>query len=343
MCMKTYSANTYYVYEITIDKSVVYVGVSNKIDQKYPTTDAHHYCRLKAHGFFCEKVTAKRRLSQNNLGRFKQEILEAIVDDRELGFNIPMYGVTESEALDLEESLITFYKPRKYEFIEREDGLYEKVLIEGQLINKAKSPIKLSGAINDKSTFPGRAGKSWWASLDESTKDEYKKSLARKVQTFKKENPEQYAINQRKFHDAGVKATSKEFRKESTRIKQSENMKKRWARNEYWIKAKNELSSKILKEKMKDPVFKEISRQAIIRRNNDKEYVYHMQRRMVCRLYLAIKENGKDLNKWKESYKELVAEKKYPNAKYRIWSNYFNSFEEIEDYIKNNDITKKKR
>ncbi len=341
--MKTCSLNTYYVYEITIDDVVVYVGVSNKIDTKYPTTDAHHYCRLKAHGFFCEKITAKRRLEQNNIGRFKKEILEAISNEHSLGFNIPLYGVTEDEALALEESLITFYKPRKYKFVERDDGLYEKILIEGQLINKAKSPIKLSGAVNTKSTFPGRAGKSWWASLDSFTKEEYKKSLARKISTFKENNPEQYAINQKKFHDAGVKATSKEFRKESTRIKQSENMKKRWARNEHWIEAKNALSSKLLKEKMQDPVFKEISRQAIIRRNNDKEYVYNMQRRMVCRLYLAIKENGKDLNDWKNSYKELVSEKKYPEAKYRIWSNYFSSFDEIEEYIKNNDVTKKKR
>ena len=309
--------NPYYVYEILIDDVPIYVGSSQDRIEKYPVDDPHRYHRLKAHGYFLEKVTAINRLQENNLRTFKREILEAKANDRKLSFKILGDNLTSEEAAIIEQSEISKHgiriKTKQPVTDERGEVKMVETYVGGTLINKFNTPKRIPK--NDKGNFTKAIEcskkQNWWANLSPEQKQVYADSLKRRGEEYKEKYPEKYAENMKKFIAAGRGVTSKERRSESTRIKQSENMKKRWARHESWIPAKNALSAKCLRGVVTDP---------------------NIQKRKVQIIYNKMKDNGKNPNKWRESFLELVDMGICFNNGYRDWKNYFSSFEEIENF-----------
>lgn len=326
----------YYVYEILIDDEVIYVGSSQSVDERYHRDDPHHYVRLRAHGFFVEKYTAQKRLKENNLGRYKKEILKAISENKKLSFNIAIYGVNSKKAAEIEKNLISKYGIKlktKLPFLNKNYEIDFKEIESGQLINKNNGSIFIPK--NDKGSFSKdciKKGNSWWNNITEEEKKIYKSSIKKRRSKFREENPKKHKLQMEKMRVAGTKATSKEFRKESTRLKQSENLKRRWKRGESWIEAKNEQSRKFMKALSETPEFKERSRNQCIKRNKDPEW----QLKKVKKLYLAITKYKKDFDRWKESYEELVAEGLYPQKSFRDWKKYFNDKNELIKYCNEN-------
>lgn len=326
----------YYVYEIMIDDEVIYVGASQSIDDNYHRDDPHHYSRLKAHGYFVEKYTAQKRLKENRFNNYKKEILEAISEDKKLSYNIVIYGVDSNKAAEVEKYLISKYgikSKTKLPFLNEKNEVIFKEIETGQLINKNNGSKLIPK--NDKSHFSkedAKKGNEWWNNISEEEKKIYKSNIKKRRSKFIEENPEKHHLQMEKMRIAGTKATSKEFRKESTRLKQAENLKKRWKRGEAWIKAKNEQSRKFMKKLSETSEFKERSRNQCIKRNKDPEW----QLRKVKRLYHAILNNNKDIDRWKESYNELVAEGLYPQKSFRDWKKYFNDKNEFIKYCNEN-------
>lgn len=327
------TTNDFYVYEILIDDKVIYVGMSQNRNLKYPETDPHHYERLLYHGYFLLKSTAKKRLEQNRIKRLKREILEAKVQDKKISYNIPYNHLSVEEAIKYEQELISKYGIKIYVTdinIRNENG-FEKIQVGGQLINKINSPksFEVRKSVDyrqkDKNGF-----NKWYVTLSEEDKKEYFINRKERLLKWRKENPERVLEIQKKWIEAGKHYMNN---LPPERLEQmSESMKKRWARNESWIKAKNEQSRQFMKRLNSTPEAKERSRNACINRNKNPEW----QLEKVKKLFFAIKNNNKSFENWKVSYKELVMEGKYPQKSFRDWKKYFDSEESLLKYCYEN-------
>lgn len=325
----------YYVYEILIDNEVVYVGSSQSIDEKFDKNDPHRYNRLKAHGYFLSKVTAERHLQQGK-NKFKKEILEAKVLGKEFSFKILGDNLTSEQAGKLEGETIEKFGISFITNVPEIDENGEVKLIEkrvgGKLLNKFHAP-KIA-TTNRKGKFSKSVH--WWYRLSEEEREKRRKELSiinkEKMKKMREEKPELYYEIQKKWNDAGV-AAAKDSKNRPERLKQmSESLKRRWARGESWIAAKNEQSRKFMKALSETPEFKERSRKMCIERNKNPEW----QLQKVKKLYFAIINNGKSFDDWKQSYKELVEEGLYPKKSFRDWKKYFNNKEELINYCYEN-------
>lgn len=326
----------YYVYEILIDDEVVYVGSSQSVDEKYDKDDPHRYKRLIAHGYFLNKITAERHLREGKK-KFKKEILEAKVAGKIFSFNILGDNLSPEEAGKLESETIIKYGIRliaKYpEVNENGEVKIIETQVGGQLLNKIYAPSVATTNRNGK--FSLHASK-WWHQLSEDEKNVYRREqsirMKERLQKMKIEQPEKFAAQLCKWHEAGLRA-AKNVKNNPKRLKQmSESLKARWARNEYWIPAKNKQSSEFLKRLNATPEAKERSRRACISRNKNPEW----QLQKVKKLYFAIINNGKSFDDWKKSYKELVVEGLYPKKSFRDWKKYFSNKEELIKYCYEN-------
>lgn len=324
--------NDYYVYEILIDDEVIYVGISQNRDSLYKEDNPHHYLRLRDHGYFTAKCTAKRVLENKNFLTRKKEILEAIVQDKKLSYNIVLNHVDANTAGKKEQELINKYKCKVITELYKVDndgnitGI-EKI-VNGQLINKINSPNNI--VKNSSGTFDNNKNTAaWWHNLSEDEKEQYKEVKSKAMKDYILANPEKWKQDSEKRIKAGVYATSKIGRSEETFKKQSENMKKRWARGEAWIEKKNKLSSEVLKRlNAERPEIKEMSRERCLKRNSDPTW----QLRKVKKIYDMIVKYNKDLDNWKQSYHELVTMGVLARKSYRDWKKYFKSLEEVKNY-----------
>lgn len=321
--------NDYYVYEILIDGIVRYVGISQKRFLQYDKSDPHYWGRLKDHGFFMTQFAAKKRIESGRLGR-RPEIVKAKAEGREVSYNIVLDGVSAEEAGRKEHELINKHRimiELTVPVVENGECLLKKDRV-GQLTNKINSPRTVVN--NSKGRFTKEArekAKGWYENLSDDEKLEYNKTRSEYYRDFMERYPEKYAEINKKMHDGSRKACCKETRSDETFKKQSENMKKRWARNEYWIEAKNKQSSEFMKKLHEDPAFKEYNRQRRIEKNKDPEF----QLRRVCKIRKLMIENDKDTKEWRKSFLELVAEGKISSspAMYRDWKKYFTSEDEM--------------
>lgn len=326
----------YYVYEILINDEVVYVGSSQSINEKYSRGEPKRYKRLIAHGFFLHKEIAKLNLNKGKF-RYKKEILEAIVENKKLSLNIVGEDLSPSEAGKMEADLIKKYGIKayfKWVDLDENDNIVDKSeLVSGQLINKIHAHEVAT--TNRKGNFNNR-NKKWWFNLSEEEKAIRKKVMAENLkianEKFKNENPKAYEARQEKWRNEGIKS-AKNIKNNPERLKQmSDSLKRRWARNESWIPAKNEQSRQFLKRLNATPEAKERSRKTCIERNKNPEW----QLQKVKKLYFAIIKNNKNFENWKESYKELVSEGLYPQKSFRDWKKYFKTKEDLLKYCYEN-------
>lgn len=325
----------YYVYEILINDEVVYVGSSQSIDERYSKDDPHRYKRLIAHGYFLNKITAKRHLQEGKT-KFKKELLEAKATDKNFSFNILGDNLSREQAGELESETIKKYGVSFIVGFPKisEDGEIEFVetRVGGKLLNKIHAP-KIA-TTNRKGKF--NKSVHWWYRLSEEEREKRRKELSiinkEKMKKMREEKPELYYEIQKKWNDAGI-AAAKDAKNRPERLKQmSESLKRRWARGESWIAAKNEQSRHFMKNLIRQPEQKERSRKMCIERNKNPEW----QLQKVKKLYFAIINNGKSFDNWKTSYKELVAEGLYPKKSFRDWKKYFNSEKELIKYCYEN-------
>ena len=331
----------YYVYEILIDGEVVYVGSSQSVDEKFSKDDPHRYKRLIAHGYFLNKFTALRHL-QKGKTKFKKEILEAKVSGKNFSFNILGDNLSAEEAGSLESKTIEKYGvsciARLPEIDENGEIKFIETRVGGKLLNKIHAPKIATTNRKGKFSKFSKFSKSvhWWYRLSEEEREKRRKELSiinkEKMKKMREEKPELYYEIQKKWKDAGV-AAAKDSRNRPERLKQmSESLKRRWARGESWIAAKNEQSRQFMKNLLSQPEQIERSRKACIERNKNPEW----QLQKVKKLYFAIINNGKSFENWKTSYKELVAEGLYPKKSFRDWKKYFNTEKELIKYCYEN-------
>ena len=325
----------YYVYEILINGEVVYVGSSQSIDERYGKDDPHRYKRLIAHGYFLNKITAERHLREGKR-KFKKEILEAKVSEKTFSFKILGENLSPEEAGKLESETIEKYGISFIasfpEIDENGEIKFIKSRMGGKLLNKFHAP-KIA-TTNRKGKFNSKIH--WWYKLSEEERENRKKEMSiitkEKMKKMKEEKPELYYEIQKKWNNAGI-AAAKDIKNRPERLKQmSESLKRRWARGESWITAKNEQSRQFMKNLLSQPEQKERSSKACIERNKNPEW----QLQKVKKLYFAIINNGKSFDNWKTSYKELVTEGLYPKKSFRDWKKYFNSEKELIKYCYEN-------